>query len=100
MLDAKARVGDWTLGHRHRRERLFVLVEHLAISAVADGMRLDLDAAAQGGGCNAQDLAGRRDVQSATVRRVAVRRLECRAAAAKCTVHEELDSANGEARVA
>src|SRR6188768_1837638 len=47
-----------------------------------------------------QDLLGRGDVEATAVGRIAVGRLERRAAAAERAVHEELDGAHGEPRVA
>ena len=100
VLDAEARIGDGTLGGRHRGESLLVLVERDAVAAVADGVGLDLDAAPQARDRDAQDLLGRRHVEAAVARRIAVGRIERRAAAAERAVHVELDRAHREPRVA
>src|SRR5262249_3881868 len=48
MLDAPAWRGDLSVARGHGVERLLVVVEDRAVRAVADRVRLDLDAALQG----------------------------------------------------
>ena len=72
MLDAKARIGDRPLVRRHGGKGLLVLVERDAVAAIADGVRLDLDAAREPGHRDAQDLLRRIDEQARIVRGIAV----------------------------
>ncbi len=100
MLDAKARLGDGALRRRHGRHCLLVGIEHEAVAAIADRVRLHLDAALQRRRRDAQDHARLVAQQADALRRIAVRREQRRAARTERAVHVELDAADHEAVIA
>ena len=83
-----------------RRECALVLVEREPVAAVADRVRLDLDAAPEARDRHTQDLLRRIDQKPRGRRRVAVGREERRAAGTDRAIDIELDRAHGQAWIA
>ena len=80
----------------HGLERLLVRVEHDAVAAIADGVRVHLEAGLQRALGHVLDVLGRRDEQPVVLRVVAVRIEQRRAARAERAVGVQLDRADPE----
>src|SRR5690606_22251218 len=94
VLDAEAVDGGGVLV-----ERGLVRIEHEAVAAVADGVRVHLEAGGQRAAGDVLDVRGRRDEQAAGAGVVGVRLEQRRTARAQRAVLVELDAAYPERAV-